>query len=355
VTTKADPAPGGGRASPVGLTYRPGTADDLDACTAIWKAAIDDYQGRLAQPPMPADLGPLRRLLVHTQASDPDRFWVAEREAGSDAAAAGTGLGGFGSATVREGLWFLAMLFVLPDLQGTGVGAALMDRAQAGTAVPAGAPVPGPDDPLATGIHTWGMCTDAAQPISNALYARRGMLPRVPVWRLFGEVRRWAALPDLPGSLEAIPFEAIVGGGGGGGEGHRRLATLVDGIDRELIGAAHPADHAYLRREGRSGFLVRPRGDGATPPVGYVYGSAGGRLGPLAAIDPALHPALLGVALRRTPMLDAVAMWVPGTADRATRALLDAGLRYDGFPGIACWSRADHPFERYVPISLAIV
>ena len=39
----------------------------------------------------------------------------------------------------------------------------------------------------------------------------------------------------------------------------------------------------------------------------------------------------------------------------ATRALLDAGLRLDGFPGIVCWSRPDHPFERYLPISLALV
>jgi GNAT superfamily N-acetyltransferase len=347
VTTSPDAAPGRGRASSAGLTYRQATTADLDACTGIWKSAIDDYQGRLAQPPMPTDLGPLRRLLVHTLATDPDRFWVAEWGRGE--------VVGFSSATIREGLWFLAMLFVRPDLQGDGVGAALMDRAQAGAAIADGGGVPGPDDPLASGIHTWGMCTDAAQPISNALYARRGMLPRVPVWRLFGEVRRWAAVPELPASLEAVPFEAIVGGAGGGSDGHRRLAALVDGVDRDLIGAAHPADHAYLRREGRSGFLIRSRGDDAATPLGYVYGSAGGRLGPLAASDPALHPALLGVALRQTPMLDAVAMWVPGTADRATRALLDAGLRYDGFPGLACWSRPDHPFERYVPISLAIV
>ena len=68
---------------------------------------------------------------------------------------------------------------------------------------------------------------------------------------------------------------------------------------------------------------------------GYVYGSA--RAGASARsppLDPALHPALLGVAVRETPMLGAVAMWVPGTADLATRALLDAGLRIDGFPGL---------------------
>jgi hypothetical protein len=75
----------------------------------------------------------------------------------------------------------------------------------------------------------------------------------------------------------------------------------------------------------------------------------------MAALDPALHAGLIGVAVRDTPMIGAVAMWVPGSADRATRALLDAGLRMEGFPGLVCWSRPEHPFERYVPISLALV
>jgi GNAT superfamily N-acetyltransferase len=324
------------------VTYRPGRDEDLDACARVWKAAIEDYQLRLAQPPLPDDLGPIRRLLAHALATDPDRFWVAVREGR---------VVGFGSATVREGLWFLAMLFVEPGLQARGVGQALMDRAQAGRDVDPGGPaIPGPDDPFDTGIHTWGMATDAAQPISNALYARRGMLPRIPVWRLTGEVRRWGAVPPLPRSLEAVPFEALALDGP---DGERRLAGLVDGIDRALIGAAHRQDHGFLGRDGRTGFLVRDRGDGRV--AGYVYGSGAGRLGPVAALDPDLHPALIGVAVRETPMLYTVAMWVPGTADRATRALLDAGLRFDGFPGLLCWSRAEHPFERYLPISLALV
>ena len=339
-----DPVPG-----PIG--YRPGRDDDLDACTGVWKAAVDDYQSRLGQPAMPEDLSPLRRLLAHALATDPDRFWVATRREEDPDGVMGDAVIGFTSATVREGLWFLAMLFVRPGLQAAGAGQALMDRAQAGRDVDPGGPaVPSPDAPLDTGIHTWGMCTDAAQPISNALYARRGMVPRIPVWRLIGEVRRWSALPALPASLEAVPFEAVVVGGP---DGHRRLADLVSGIDRELIGAAHPEEHAYLRREGRTGYLVRDRGDGSVH--GYIYGSGGGRLGPVAAPDPALHPALMGVAVRETPMLGAVAMWVPGSADFATRALLDAGLRIDGFPGLICWSRREHPFERYVPVSLALV
>ena len=85
-----------------------------------------------------------------------------------------------------------------------------MDRAQAGRDVDPGGPaIPAPDDPLDSGIHTWGMCTDAVQPISNGLYARRGMVPRIPIWRLFGEVRRWSAVPRLPDTLTAVPFEAV--------------------------------------------------------------------------------------------------------------------------------------------------
>jgi hypothetical protein len=330
----------------------------------VWKAAVDDYQSRIAQPPMPEDLAPLRRLLDHTLATDPERFWVAtRRREATDGSAARNGGGGvaedvvgFSSATVREGVWFLAMLFVQPGLQAGGMGQELMDRAQAGRDVDPGGPgVPGPDEPYDTGIHTWGMCTDAAQPISNALYARRGMVPRIPVWRLIGEVRRWSALPPLPRALEAVSFDALAGVDA---DGARRLAGTIDEVDRELVGAAHPAEHAFLRREGRVGFLVRDRSPVGAPPGrvrGYVYGSGTGRLGPVAAFDPALHPALLGVAVRETPMLGAVAMWVPGSADVATRALLEAGLRIDGFPGLVCWSRREHPFERYVPISLALI
>ena len=339
------PAPG-----PIG--FRPAHEADLDACTGVWKHAVDDYQARLGQPAMPEDLAPLHRLLAHALATDPERFWVASRRA-EDPGEAGAEdeVVGFTSATVRDGLWFLAMLFVRPDLQSGGVGQALLDHAQAGRAVDPGGPaVPSPDAPFDSGIHTWGMCTDAAQPISNALYARRGMVPRIPVWRLIGEVRRWSALPALPPSLEAVPFEAIAAARP---DGHARLAGLVNDLDRELIGAGHPQEHRFLRQEGRTGFLVRERGGSRVH--GYIYGSGGGRLGPVAALAPELHPALIGVAVRDTPMLGTVAMWVPGSADVATRALLDAGLRIDGFPGLVCWSRRDHPFERYVPISLALV
>jgi ribosomal protein S18 acetylase RimI-like enzyme len=343
--------------APGPVAYRPGRVTDLDACIRTWRRAVDAYQGPLGQPPLPEETGPLRRHLVHMVGTDPDRFWVAET-AGDGAGGDGAGTGGEGAgdvagfalATERDGLWYLAMLFVLPEAQGRGIGAALLDRAQAARDVlPGGPAVPCPGAPLDSGIHTWGMATDTAQPISNAMYARRGMTPRVPAWRLSGEPYRWSALPALPRSLEAVPFDAI---GANGHEGPRRLAEAVGAIDREVIGITHPADHEYLRRDGRTGFLVRER-EGRV--LGYAYGSGVGRLGPVAALDPALLPSLLGVAIRGVPTFGAVAAWVPGTAEPALRGLLDAGLRLDRFPAILCWSRPDHPFARYLPINLAMV
>jgi len=331
------------------VTYRPGRDADLTACLGVWRASVDEYQGRINQPPLPDETGPLRRHVAHMIATDPDRFWVAEIERPDDASA-GPRLVGFSIATVRDGLWYLALLFVQPEVQGFGIGSALLDHAQAGCQAPAGGPaVPGPDDPLSTGIHTWGMATDTAQPISNGLYARRGMVPRLPIWRLAGEPHRWGALPTLPATLEAISFDAIAANGHAG---PRRLSDAVDEIDREVIGITHQQDHEFLRRDGRAGFLVRERGGRI---LGYAYGAASGRIGPVAAVDPELLPALLGVAIRLTPILGTVGVWVPGSADGAIRVLLEAGLHFDRFPGLVCWSRPELPFARYLPINLAMV
>jgi GNAT superfamily N-acetyltransferase len=323
---------------------------DLDACAQISRRAIDGYLSRLNQPPQPEDVSHLRRLLSHLLATDPERFWVAVRRDEPGDAAGGRSLVGFSSASVRDGLWFLAMLFVDPDVQASGIGKALMDRAQAARDVgPGGPQVPGPDDPLDSGIHTWGMSTDSAQPISNAMYAARGMTPRIPVWRLSGEVRRWAALPAPPAGTEGIPFEVLETRAGDGGAG---LSALLADFDRGLLGITRTADHGYLRREGRSGMLLREPGGRV---LGYAYVSTVGRLGPVAAVDPELHPALIGLALRETPVPGPIGTWIPGTADVTLRALLRAGLRMETFPAVICWSRATHPFDRYVPGTLAII
>jgi len=316
-----------------GIRLRPATQGDLPSCGEIWRDGLNDYMGRLNLPEIPPELGPIGRLHRHLQATDPERFWVATRDAGppgDDGTSGGADRPiAFASATRRDEVWFLSMLFVRPGDQGRGIGSALLRRIR-----------PADSAALATG-------TDSAQPISNALYARHGMVPRIPLLSLSGRPDRQETLGELPSGITPVPFAAIAAGPPDG-EGHRELSAAVDALDRESAGFTHPQDHRFLRAEGRTGFLYRGP-DGA--PVGYGYASEVGRVGPVAVRDEALLAPVVGHLLSAVEPRDASAVWVPGQADRTLIALLAAGMRLDGFPVLLCWSRPFADFGRYLPIS----
>ena len=321
-------------ASADGVRLRPATDADLPTCGEIWRDALNDYMGRLNLPEIPPELGSIERLHRHLHAADPEGFWVAVRD---EPGGGGGGRRGdaperplaFASAVRRDSLWFLSMLFVRPGEQGNGLGTRLLEHL-----------LPGDDAILAT-------ATDTAQPVSNALYARYGMVPRMPLLALVGRPQRYDAFGQLPSGVTPVPFASIAAGPPDGG-GHRELAAAVDGLDRELAGFSHPQDHRFLRTEGRTGFLYR--GPDGTP-LGYGYASEVGRVGPVTVRDEALVAPVLGHLLSAVQPRDASAVWVPGHADRAVVPLLEAGFRLDGFPVLLGWSRPFADFRRYLPIS----
>lgn len=309
---------------PADLAIRPATADDLPVCAAIWRVSINDYIARLGQPEIPDELGPIMRLYGHLHATDPERFVVAVRPD-----VAGERVVGFALAVVRERVWYLSMLFVLPEVQAGGVGRELLERVL---------PAPGEGMIRATG-------TDSAQPISNGLYASCGIVPRMPLLNLAGLPRRPEAFGSLPSGVRAVPFDEIAGNGSGG---HRDLVDAVDRLDREIVGFAHPADHRYLRMESRRGWLYRGP-DGA--PLGYGYSSEAGRVGPVAVRDADLLGPVLGHLTSAVVPRGAFSMWLPGDADRAVVPALLAGFRLEPFPVLLCWDHQPADFERYLPIS----
>lgn len=317
-----------GRA-PASLEYRPVRPDELPACAEVWRVSIDDYVTRLGQPEVPPDVGPLLRLYAHLQATDPERFVVALLP--DQSAPGGERIVAFASAVLRERLWFLSMCFVLPEVQGAGVGRALLAEV--------GPPV-GADVARAT-------ATDSAQPISNALYASLGIVPREPLLNLVGHPMRPEAFGTLPSGIRPVSFEELAGGPPGG-DGHARLSAAVDALDRALLGVAHPRDHRYLRQEGRRGWLYHGP-DGA--PIGYGYATEAGRVGPVAMLDPLLIPPVLGHLTGAVTPRGAFAMWLPGSADRAVVSALGAGFRLDQFPILLCWDRPFADLSRYLPIS----
>lgn len=298
----------------------------------IWRTSINDYLVPLGQHGIPPTTNQVTRLFSHLHASDPDRFVVATTTGESDGSSTPTveRVVAFVSAIVRERLWYLSMLFVLPELQGEGIGRELLARV-----LPS-------DSEMARAT-----ATDSVQPIANALYATYGITPRMPLLNLVGLADRPAAFGDLPSGIVPISFEQIAAGAADGA-GHGELIRAIDPLDRGLFGVAHPEEHRYLRNEGRQGWLYHgPDGQ----PVGYGYAGESGRLGPVAVRDPDLIAPILGHLTSAVVPRGAFAIWIGGAADRALMPLLRAGFRLEGFPVLICWDRPFADFSRYLPIS----
>lgn len=318
-----------------GTSLRPAAAHELTSCADVFLAALNDYTGRLGQPAMPSDTGAVVRLFGHLQATDPGRFVVATVPADAEGAPGVVGatderIVAFASAYVRERLWFLSMLFVLPGFQGAGLGRRLF------------AAVDAADDAMIRAV-----ATDSAQPISNALYASLGVVPRMPLFNLTGLPRRPEAFGPLPSGIVPLPFDEIAKDGPDG-QGHRMLVEAIDELDRTCLGVAHPMDHRFLRLEDRNGWLYRgPDGN----PVGYGYASASGRVGPIAVVDPALVGPVIGHLTAVVEPRGAFALWIGGDADGALTAALQAGFRLDPFPVLMAWDRPFADFSRYLPRS----
>ena len=322
------------------ISLRPARPADLPACAGVWHAGLSEYGVRVGRSPMPPAFGPLIDLLGHLLATDPAGFRVAvatDPDARPAGAAARPGapdgrVVAFVSALRREHVWFLSMLFVDPRHQERGLGRRLLAGVLAGT-----------DD------ATHATCTDSVQPVSNALYSRFGMVPRVPVLELVGRPEH--PIPGLPEGIRAVPFD-LLRAGPTDGAGPMRLAAALERVDRETLGYAHPQDHAYLGRQGRVGYLYEA-GDGSV--LGYGYASEVGRLGPVAVEDAGLMGPVLGHLVASVRPVGAFYAWVPGSAGSAVAALLEAGLRLEDFPALVCWDRPFADFERYVPITLAVL
>jgi GNAT superfamily N-acetyltransferase len=320
-------------------TFRQATTDDLPTCAAIWRASLNDYMLKLNLAEIPDDLAAIIRLYGHLVSTDPERFVLAER---LDASGSRQTVG-FVSAVVREQLWFLSMLFILPEAQGSGLGRSLLGRVMpkmSGEGAGAGP----------TALTT---CTDSVQPISNALYASLGMVPRMPLFRIVGLPDPRAALPPLPAGIRAIRFDEVDATSGNsepGGDGLSRAALddELTALDRQTSGFEHLADHRFIRAEGRIGFLYLGADGG---PVGYGYASEAGRVGPVAVRDPALLGPVLSHLVTTVVPRGAFGIWLPGAADDVLPQLLQAGFRIDGFPCLICWERPIADFSRYIPIS----
>jgi GNAT superfamily N-acetyltransferase len=307
------------------VTYRRAREDDLPRLFAVFRAALNSYLVPAGQEAVPDDdqqSPSYRHFLRH----DGERFWVAEADV--EELAGGTGslavggrqIVGWGSGLLRGDWWFLSSLFVLPEAHGRGIGTRLFELAGSGA----------PDEAVRATV------TDSLQPVSNTLYARRGLLPREVLVGFGGEPRRleFPALGTL--SVERLTPDAI--------PELREVDAAASGVDRSV-------DHRfYLAEGGRFGVLFRRRGRAA----GYAVLRRDGWVGPVASVRTRDMEAITayGIALLAARgVADKVRAGVTGRNEGAQRAFWGAGLRFSGTPGLLLSSRPFGRLDRYVAAS----
>jgi GNAT superfamily N-acetyltransferase len=278
------------------VEIRRATEADLDAEYEVFRTAIGElYRRHAFEPPSPPR-DAFAAHQGHLLRSDGERSLVATD---------GGRVVAFVAAIVRGQAWFLASLFVLPEYQSAGLGTRLLDS-------------------------VWGdrhgrrlTLTDAIQPVSNGLYARRGLIPATPMLHLGGIVSPAAA----HGLEPSVQDPAVL----------RTLDHAAYGFDRE-------PDHAHWGRFARVTVWLR-----TGEPIAYSYVWPHGRIGPLAGLDGTAAAAALRAELDRLRGREAEVV-APGSSAELIEAALEAGLRFTRPPGLLLLSRGV-PLPRGLAIS----
>ncbi|MEA2223182.1 MAG: hypothetical protein QOH83_1558 [Solirubrobacteraceae bacterium] len=185
----------------VNVTIRPLLPDDISAAAAAGHTALEElYPEDLTPEEEASRIASATVRVAHLQRTDPGGCWVAEID-GQIAGAA--------NSIIREGVWGLSLLAVLPDFQGRGIGTRLYAAALA-----YGADEPG------------GIILSSSHPAAMRRYARTPgyrLLPTVGLSGAWDLRRAPAALRCRPGDLAAD-------------------AHTIDGASRHVRGASHMRD-----------------------------------------------------------------------------------------------------------------
>jgi GNAT superfamily N-acetyltransferase len=290
--------------------FRLANQADIEKTYKVYVLANEDLNRQLGRhTSLERHTLPNRALAVRANAllHDPERFWIAEL---SDRIA------GFGLATRRRTLWYLAALHVLPEFQGHGIGTQLVRRCL-------GESGPGDSPTLLT-------TSDSANPVSSGLYFRFGLVPQTAILQLQGEPRSLGRKDivlrpaDRPGAQEAF-----------------------DRFDQIVLGETRPEDHqCWATVPSMTPYLAFEN----DRMVGYIYVDREGALGPAAVERPELLPSTISAALDvyAANQSSPVQMRVPVDARETLSALFSHGISQVTEVRLLLTSRRFGLFEQYL-------
>jgi ribosomal protein S18 acetylase RimI-like enzyme len=291
------------------VDFRPARADELQRAQELVVRSINDMTERHGFGSMATVRPPEVHLFsLH---DDPSGVWVAEADGD---------IAGFALSWVCGDLWFLAELFVAPAHQGRGVGNELLVRTLQHAKM--------------TGATNKSLITFTFNVVSQGLYIRHGLLPRLPIY-LFSVARNSLMLPSQREKLRYTPIEPT----------SSHLNTLAQ-LDMSTLGVSREKHHRYLLNDRTmKGVLLD---DGAAC-IGYAYVSSSGHVGPIAvtqaekmngAFSTALDLAAAGAVSR-------ISAFLPGT-NEAIGVAVEHRMRIT-FPMVLLSTRDFGDWTRYLP------
>jgi GNAT superfamily N-acetyltransferase len=290
------------------VTVRPAHAEDLPPAQELIVASINDLTQRHGFGAM-ASVRPASFQLFSLH-DDARGLWVAE----DDGAIVGAAF-----SWVCGELWYLAELFVAPRLQGSGIGRELLRRTL--------------DHAGRSRAGTRALITFTFNTVSQGLYIRHGMFPRLPVYMMSGN-RSDFRITNFEAPLEYKAVSAA------------DLNVLAD-LDRSVLGVSREKHHAYLLSDPTiKGFLLYEGGDCA----GYAYIASSGHVGPVAvtqcenmgrAFETALRIAAEGPSTQLSAFL-------PGQCETALGIAAKHRMRIT-FPMVLVSDREFGDWRRYLP------
>jgi GNAT superfamily N-acetyltransferase len=311
----------------IDVTYRLAREDDLSAMRLVQSKALYDLvvtrSGRESSAvPITDEPSTEMRHLLRT---DPKLAWLAI-EGGRPI--------GFSVGFVRDELWFLANLFVLPEAHSKGVGGELLKRCLAG-GIERG-----------TRIRAVASSHDLG---AQTLYIRAGMVPRFPLYGIEGAARGLCELasPRAP-MKETIKPAAL----------SKAWIRRLGDLDEVIWGRRRDGEHRFWLGECKFSCLTIADTSGALLAYAYYaravsrapWDREAYRIGPVAARSARQQVMLLraiGDAMKDHAGAT-VEFRVPGINMTVLSALLGAGFKIDHI-GHFMASRSFGRFDRYLP------
>ncbi len=294
------------------IVYRPMTTADIDATGYIRKVALQDLDRQQGREPWTwtPDRSP---HFAHLLRTDPEGAWVAT--------IGGTAIG-FSMGFTRGDVWFLAQLFVQPEVHAKGAGRELLRRAL--------------DAGRARGANCFSVVSSTS-PVAQSLYMRAGMFALGIGYRVSGPVDALLALPPPSGNQKHIV------------DCDGRQDAIAD-LDTAVYGGPRRDDHALYMADvwGSASYNFGLDRNGEL--LGYGFAMANGHIGPFAARDANDVPPMMRMAGQwlRDRGVDEANGYFLTTNPGALGPLLRNGWKISGWTFLLGTARFGQ-LDRYVP------